>query len=68
MKEVRCKKCNKLLGYVQGDYEIKCDRCKALNTQDELITNETKFQKRQEGFKDIKRMMETNRYDHTKFK
>jgi phage FluMu protein Com len=28
MPEIRCKKCNKLLGYIQGDYEIKCPRCK----------------------------------------
>jgi len=32
MKELRCKKCNKLLGKVDGEYEIKCNRCKEMNT------------------------------------
>lgn len=30
-KEVRCMKCNKLLGHIKGEYEIKCPRCKTLN-------------------------------------
>lgn len=28
MQEVRCKKCGKKLGMVEGTYEIKCPRCK----------------------------------------
>jgi len=30
MKEIRCLKCNKLLGKVEGRAEIKCPRCKTL--------------------------------------
>ena len=33
MKEVRCKKCNKLLGYITGKFEIKCPRCGDLNVR-----------------------------------
>jgi LSD1 subclass zinc finger protein len=29
--EIRCKKCNKLLGYVKGEYNIKCPRCGTIN-------------------------------------
>jgi len=28
MKEARCEKCGKLLGLVEGSWEIKCQRCK----------------------------------------
>lgn len=31
MQEIRCKKCNKLLGKVNGNYEIKCPRCGEMN-------------------------------------
>ena len=31
--EVRCRKCNKLLGYINGTYEIKCPRCGEINLQ-----------------------------------
>src|SRR5690625_3825659 len=31
MNEVRCHKCNRLLGKTNGDYEIKCPRCGTLN-------------------------------------
>jgi phage FluMu protein Com len=30
--DVRCKKCNKLLGKIDGIYEIKCPRCGEINT------------------------------------
>ena len=33
MAETRCNKCNKLLGYIEGKYEIKCPRCGAMNTK-----------------------------------
>jgi phage FluMu protein Com len=44
MQEVRCR-CNKLLGRINGDYEIKCSRCKAMISgstikQEENIANE----------------------------
>ena len=32
MKEVRCIKCNKKLGMLKGEAEIKCNRCKHINT------------------------------------
>ena len=32
MQEIRCKKCGKLLGRIDGEYEIKCPRCKTMNT------------------------------------
>jgi len=32
MKEIRCKECGKMLGKIDGEYEIKCPRCKAMNT------------------------------------
>ena len=32
--EFRCLYCNKLLGYVSGDSEVKCNRCGALNLLD----------------------------------
>lgn len=31
LKEVRCKKCNKLLAKVKGCVEIKCTRCNTTN-------------------------------------
>ncbi len=31
MEEVRCKKCGKKLGVVEGKAEIKCPRCGSLN-------------------------------------
>ena len=31
IKEVRCHKCNRLLGNISGYYDIKCPRCKELN-------------------------------------
>ncbi len=33
LPEIRCKQCGKLLGFVKGKYEIKCSRCKAVNTK-----------------------------------
>ena len=32
LKKERCFKCNKLLGYIDGRYEIKCPRCGEMNT------------------------------------
>jgi phage FluMu protein Com len=32
MTEIRCCKCNKLLGKIKGEYEIKCTRCGTMNT------------------------------------
>lgn len=29
-KEIRCN-CGRLLGYINGEYEIKCPRCKEIN-------------------------------------
>jgi len=40
MQEVRCKKCNKLLGYINGDYEIKCPRCGEMNVRKENVKDE----------------------------
>lgn len=40
MKDIRCKKCNKLLGYIQGDYEIKCPRCGEMNTKKESVKDD----------------------------
>lgn len=34
LREVRCVKCNKLLGFIKGKAEIKCPRCGKLNTVD----------------------------------
>ena len=34
LREVRCVKCNKLLGYAKGKVEIKCPRCGKLNKLD----------------------------------
>jgi len=34
MEPIRCKKCNKLLGHIKGEYEIICPRCKELNKND----------------------------------
>ena len=31
MKELRCKKCNKLLAKYSGDIQSKCPRCKTMN-------------------------------------
>jgi phage FluMu protein Com len=33
MNDIRCVKCGKLLGKINGEYEIKCPRCKELNTK-----------------------------------
>lgn len=32
--QFRCRKCNKLLGYIQGVAEIRCPRCKEINRVD----------------------------------
>lgn len=32
MKEIRCKKCSRKLGMVEGKAEIKCARCGTVNT------------------------------------
>lgn len=32
MQEIRCKKCNKKLGMIDGNYAIKCPRCGNINT------------------------------------
>jgi LSD1 subclass zinc finger protein len=32
MEEVRCCKCNKLLGKIRGQWEIKCTRCNTIGT------------------------------------
>lgn len=40
MTDVRCTKCNKLLGKVEGDYEIKCPRCGTMNTKKESVKDE----------------------------
>ena len=37
LDETRCKKCNKLLGYINGNYEIKCPRCGEMNTKKESV-------------------------------
>lgn len=39
MEEIRCKKCNKLLMKVGKGalYEIKCPRCKTMNTNKESV-------------------------------
>lgn len=31
MQDVRCQGCGKMLGKVEGQYEIKCPRCKTIN-------------------------------------
>ena len=31
LKELRCKKCNRMLGRSNGDAEIKCPKCSTLN-------------------------------------
>ncbi|PWU66583.1 zinc finger domain-containing protein [Gracilibacillus dipsosauri] len=31
LKEIRCTKCNKLLGRIKGIGEIKCPRCQTIN-------------------------------------
>ncbi|MBM4762704.1 Com family DNA-binding transcriptional regulator [Bacillus sp. B15-48] len=31
MKEIRCTKCDKLLGKAKGIVEIKCPRCNTIN-------------------------------------
>ena len=31
LKEVRCEKCDKLLGKAKGIVEIKCPRCNTIN-------------------------------------
>ena len=33
MVEVRCEKCGKLLGYIKGEYQIKCARCGTMNAE-----------------------------------
>lgn len=32
MTDVRCVKCGTLLGRIDGHYEIKCRKCKAINS------------------------------------
>ena len=40
MVEVRCKNCNKLLGYIESGYEIQCPRCKTMNTKKESVNEQ----------------------------
>jgi len=42
MKEVRCIKCNKLLGKIEGKYEIVCSKCKKLNKSKKKSTSESR--------------------------
>lgn len=37
MVEIRCKQCNKLLGYIDGKYAIKCPRCGEMNVIKENV-------------------------------
>lgn len=34
MKSIRCSKCNKLLLKLEGKAEVKCPKCKHINTFD----------------------------------
>lgn len=34
MNPFRCYNCNKLLGMIEGKVEIRCPRCKTMNTTD----------------------------------
>ena len=36
MKELRCSKCNKLLAKFEGDIEVKCPRCKTINSDSKI--------------------------------
>jgi LSD1 subclass zinc finger protein len=49
MEEIRCKSCNKLLGYIQGVYEIKCPRCGEMNTKKESVDNDMQKMQRKNG-------------------
>jgi phage FluMu protein Com len=40
LDETRCLKCHKLLGYIDGRFEIKCPRCGEMNTKKESVENE----------------------------
>lgn len=42
MKEIRCVKCGKLLGYIKGNYEIKCPRCGTMNANKGESVNDNK--------------------------
>jgi LSD1 subclass zinc finger protein len=46
MEEVRCDRCNKLLGKIRGQYQIKCTRCDNIkegeNTTKESVENVSK--------------------------
>lgn len=37
LDETRCKKCHKLLGYIDGRFEIKCPRCGEMNVGKENV-------------------------------
>lgn len=45
MIELRCKKCNRLLGKVSGSAEIVCPRCGGINIYS-YINNKTTYQSR----------------------
>jgi len=37
MKELRCTKCNKLLARYDGNVEVKCPRCKDMNSNKKFV-------------------------------
>ena len=46
MEEFHCSSCNKLLGKIEGNAEIKCPRCKTINTyKQEMYDEEDKCTK-----------------------
>lgn len=42
--EVNCPRCGKFLGYVDGDAELKCQRCKSIVTVTKVRPPEIKIQ------------------------
>lgn len=45
MQEIRCYKCGKLLGKINGTYEIKCTRCRGMNINKEDVEISVEYEK-----------------------
>ena len=54
MVEMRCQKCNKLLGKVEGKAEIKCPRCSTINVREDVNRTEerTSFKNANQMFRE----------------
>lgn len=57
MQEIRCEKCNKKLGMINGDYEIKCPRCNAINSSSIITEKPSVIICKSENYEECKEIL-----------